>query len=64
MAVHKSVLLRIRDKALGYAPPNLNSDFRQRVLALEELPETLTYERSIEVEISVYESAEQEERRG
>jgi uncharacterized protein (DUF2235 family) len=41
--MHKSTLLRIREKA-DYAPPNLSEAFRQRVKALTEVPDSLAYE--------------------
>jgi uncharacterized protein (DUF2235 family) len=41
--IHRSALLRIRDAALKYAPPNMAADFLRRVRDLAEVPETLAY---------------------
>jgi uncharacterized protein (DUF2235 family) len=40
--LHRSALLRIRG-AKGYAPTNLSASFRQQVMALSDVPETMTY---------------------
>jgi uncharacterized protein (DUF2235 family) len=40
--LHHSALRRIRG-ATGYAPPNLSEGFRQKVMNLSTIPETLTY---------------------
>jgi uncharacterized protein (DUF2235 family) len=42
--MHKSILLRIRDNDLCYAPSNFSESFIKKVRELEELPETLPYE--------------------
>jgi uncharacterized protein (DUF2235 family) len=41
--MHKSTLLRLRETA-DYAPPNLSEGFRQRVKALDAVPDSLAYE--------------------
>jgi hypothetical protein len=41
--IHSTVLNRMRNKVLNYAPPNFSSDFGARVVALAEVPETLEY---------------------
>ena len=40
--LHSSTLLRIKG-AKGYAPPNLSAAFRQQVMDLSAIPQTLTY---------------------
>jgi hypothetical protein len=40
--LHHSALRRIRG-ATGYAPPNLSAAFRQTVMNLSTVPESLTY---------------------
>jgi hypothetical protein len=40
--LHRSALLRIKG-ATGYAPPNLPAAFRQQVIDLTDVPETLAY---------------------
>jgi uncharacterized protein (DUF2235 family) len=40
--LHRSALLRIKGPT-GYAPPNLSPAFRQQVINLVDVPETLTY---------------------
>jgi uncharacterized protein (DUF2235 family) len=41
--IHSSVLNRLRERTLNYAPPNFSADFYERVNALSEVPETLEY---------------------
>ena len=41
-AIHKATLLRIRETT--YAPPNLSESFRQRVRALNLVPDSLPYQ--------------------
>ena len=40
--IHKSTLLRIKDKK-GYAPPNLSISFRNKVNSLYEVPDVMEY---------------------
>jgi len=42
--LHRSTLLRIRDKT-DYAPPNLSKDFLDQVRGLSEVPDTLPYQK-------------------
>lgn len=42
--IHWSTLLRIRDK-MDYAPPNFSSGFLEKVSGLQEVPETIPYEK-------------------
>jgi len=41
--MHKSALLRIRDRSLSYAPPNLASEYLQSVAGLAEVLDMLPY---------------------
>lgn len=41
--IHKSALLRMRDSALTYSPPNMVASFLQKVSLLSEVTETLPY---------------------
>ena len=41
--IHRSALLRIRDAALKYAPPNMAPDFLQQVRHLPEVPDATPY---------------------
>jgi uncharacterized protein (DUF2235 family) len=42
IALHRSALLRIKGPT-RYAPPNLSAAFREQVMGLNDVPETLTY---------------------
>lgn len=41
--IDQSILERLRDSQIAYAPPNLSSQFCSRVNALPEVPQTLEY---------------------
>lgn len=45
--IHQTVLLRLRDQALAYRPPNFSSEFIQYVLDMPNVPDSLTYRHSI-----------------
>ena len=45
--IDRSVLQRIRDESLKYAPPNTSEAFRQQVGSLQVMPQVLPYNQNL-----------------